>query len=133
MTPLLAGLLEENQKRMWSFERFFSEVTNILNKRVIHLFYVNRASSIEVFMDSEEANTLFHFKEHVNLQTDVNPDSQLLLLADEHLEEKVGANTAVRGYPPTSTMQPIMLAKTAKLQIKGKVVMVIRKVSTYAQ
>lgn len=107
ITPLLAGLLEENQKRMWSFERFFWEVTNVLNKKVLHLFYMNRASSIEIFMDSDEP--LFHFKEHVNLQTDVNPDSQLLLYDEEHLEERVGANTAVRGYPETTILKPIML------------------------
>ena len=108
VVPLLAGLLEENQKRMWSFERFFWEVsTNIINKKVIHVFYMNRASYIEIFMDPNEP--LFHFKEHVNLQTDVNPDSQLLLYDEEHLEEKVGANSAVRGYPPTSIIKPIML------------------------
>lgn len=107
VVPLLAGLLEENQKRMWSFERFFWEVTNVLNKKVIHVFYMNRAASVEIFMDPDEP--LFHFKEHVNLQTDVNPDNQLLLFDDEHLEEKVGANTAVRGYPPTTIFKPIML------------------------
>lgn len=109
VTPLLAGLLEESQKRMWSFERFFNEVTNILNKKVIHLFYMNRASSIEIFMEPDEANTPFHFKEHVNLQTDVNPDSQLLIYDEEHLEDKVGPNTSIRGYPLTTTIRPIML------------------------
>lgn len=107
IVPLLAGLLEENQKRMWSFERFFWEVTNVLNKKVLHLFYMNRVASVEIFMDPDEP--LFHFKEHVNLQTDVNPDNQLLLFDDEHLEDKVGANTAVRGYPPTTIFTPIML------------------------
>jgi TANK-binding kinase 1 len=109
VTPLLAGLLEESQKRMWSFDRFFQEVTNILNKQVIHLFYMNRASSIEIFMEPDEANTLFHFKEHVNFQTDVNPDSQLLIYDEEHLEDKVGVNTSIRGYPKTTPMKPIML------------------------
>lgn len=107
ITPLLAGLLEENQKRMWEFERFFYEVTNILNKKVMHLFYMNRASSIEIFMDPDDS--IFHFKEHVNLQTDVNPDSQLLLYDDVSLEDKVGTNSAIRGYPPTQIEQPIML------------------------
>lgn len=109
VTPLLSGLLEENQKRMWSFERFFNEVTNILNKKVVHIFYMNRASSIEVFMESDENNTLFHFKEHISLQTEVNPDSQLLLSDEEHLEQKVGANTSIKGYPGTTFMAPIML------------------------
>lgn len=40
--------LQENQQRMWSFDRFFKEVTNILSKRVLHVFHINRASSIEV-------------------------------------------------------------------------------------
>lgn len=48
VTPLLAGLLEENQVRMWSFDRFFKEVTNILNKRILHVFYINRSQSIQV-------------------------------------------------------------------------------------
>lgn len=39
---------QENQQRMWSFDRFFKEVTNILSKKVLHVFYVNRTSSIEV-------------------------------------------------------------------------------------
>lgn len=109
VTPLLSGLLEENEKRMWSFDRFFNEVTNILNKKVIHIFYINRASSIEIFMEPNESNTLFHFKEHINLQTEVNPESQLLLYGEEHLEEKVGTNTSIRGYPKTTNMTPITL------------------------
>ncbi|CAO1367657.1 unnamed protein product [Diamesa hyperborea] len=107
VTPLLAGLLEENQKRMWSFERYFWEVTNVLNKKVIHVFYMNRTASIEIYMDPDEP--LFHFKEHVNLQTEVNSDSQLLLYEEEHLEDRVGPNTAVRGYPITTIQKPILL------------------------
>lgn len=109
VTPLLAGLLEENQKRMWSFDIFFNEVTNILNKKVVHIFYINRASSIEIFMESNETNTLFHFKEHINLQTEVNPDSQLLLYGEEHLEDQVTPNTSIKGYPETAIFNPIML------------------------
>lgn len=109
VTPLLAGLLEENQKRMWSFDRFFNEVTNILNKKVVHVFYMNRASSVEIFMEPDDSNTLFHFKEHINLQTEVNADSQLLLLDEEHLEQKVEATTSIHGYPATSTFKPITL------------------------
>jgi TANK-binding kinase 1 len=107
VTPLLAGLLEENQKRMWQFDRFFYEVTNILNKRVLHVFYMNRASSIQVLMD--ENDPLGNLKEHIQLQTEVANDSQLLLLGNEHLEVRVGVDTAVRGYPKTDHENPIML------------------------
>lgn len=107
VTPLLAGLLEENQKRMWSFDRFFNEVTHILTKRVLHFFYMNRATSIEVFMEPDES--LHNLKEHLRLQTDVQPAAQLLLLDFELLEDRVGINSSVRGYPTTSELNPIML------------------------
>ncbi|XP_063696271.1 inhibitor of nuclear factor kappa-B kinase subunit epsilon [Culicoides brevitarsis] len=107
VTPLLAGLLEESQKRMWSFDRFFNEVTNILTKRVLHFYYINKATSIEVYMDPDES--LDNLKEHLRLQTEVQPQAQLLLLDHELLEDRVGANSSVRGYPETSELKPIML------------------------
>lgn len=107
VTPLLAGLLEDTQKRMWSFERFFWEVTHILSRKVLHVFYMNRASSIEIFLDPDD--TLHQFKEHINLQTDVPSESQLLLYDDDHLEKQVASNTSIRGYPQTVTQTPIMM------------------------
>lgn len=110
VTPLLAGLLEESQTRMWSFDRFFKEVTNILNKKVLHVFYMNKSASIEVYM--METDSLFNFKEHIELQTDVRPESQILLLENEHLEKKIGVNTLIKGYPTTETDAPIFLYST---------------------
>lgn len=106
-TPLLAGLLEDSQKRMWSFERFFFEVTHILSRKVLHVFYMNRASSIEVFLESDDS--LHQLKEHIHLQTDVPSESQLLLYEDEHIERNIGTNTAIRGYPTTINQKPIMM------------------------
>lgn len=110
VTPLLAGLLEENQNRMWSFDRFFKEVTKILDKKVLHVFYINKSMSIEIFMGMDEP--LFNLKEHIRLQTEVQPESQILLIGNEELEAKVGANSTVRGYPLTGTEQPIFLYST---------------------
>lgn len=107
VTPLLAGLLEENQQRMWSFDRFFKEVTLILNKKVLHLFHINRTSSIEIYMNEDEP--LFNLKEHIKVQTDVQPESQILILGSQHLEAKVGTSSLVKGYPPTSADSPIFL------------------------
>lgn len=129
VTPLLAGLLEENQQRMWSFDRFFREVTNILNKRVLHIFYMNRCENIEIYIEKDQ--TLYALKEHIQLQTDVTSINQLTLLGSSHLEIKVGANSlgkignilctiicdtiikyyliTVRGYPKTDTETPLML------------------------
>ncbi|GAB0093300.1 serine/threonine-protein kinase TBK1 [Sergentomyia squamirostris] len=107
VTSLLAGLLEENQQKMWSFDRFFAEVTNILSKRVLHVFYMNKVSSIKIFMNMDEP--LFNLKEHIRLQTEVRSESQLLLLDNQCLEDRVGAETSVRGYPETSSEDPIFM------------------------
>lgn len=48
---------------MWSFDRFFKEVTHILSKRALHIFYVNGTSSIEVFIN--EGEDIFHLKEYI--------------------------------------------------------------------
>lgn len=107
VTPLLAGLLEENQLRMWSFDRFFKEVLTILSKRVLHVFYINRSMSIEVYIEHDAQ--LDQVKEHITLQTDVLPESQILLLGNDHIEAKVGAQSLVKGYPPTEAESPIFL------------------------
>ncbi|KAL1396039.1 hypothetical protein pipiens_010802 [Culex pipiens pipiens] len=107
VTPLLAGLLEENQKRMWSFDRFFYEVQHILNKKMLHIFYANRANAIEVYMDPEE--TFFNLKEHIFVQTEVPHSSQLLLMESELFELRVGANSSARGYSATVADDPLML------------------------
>lgn len=59
ITPLLAGLLECNAKKMWTFEQFFSTVTNILSHRAIHVFYVNRVCDYTLYLQpSDEVSSL---------------------------------------------------------------------------
>ena len=55
---------------------------------------------------------LYNLKEHIKLHTDVQTESQILLLGNEHLEAKVGINSLVKGYPPTDTDNPIFLYST---------------------
>ncbi|XP_034473988.1 serine/threonine-protein kinase TBK1 isoform X1 [Drosophila innubila] len=107
VTPLLAGLLEENREKTWSFDRFFQEVTLILRKRVIHVFFTNRTSSVEVFLEPEEQ--IDNFRERIFLQTEVPLEKQILLFNNEHLEKKVTPRTIAKAFPTTTTDQPIFL------------------------
>ncbi|KAH8261908.1 hypothetical protein KR038_010853 [Drosophila bunnanda] len=107
VTPLLAGLLEENREKTWSFDRFFQEVTLILRKRVIHVFYTNRTSSVEVFLEPDEQ--IDNFRERIFLQTEVPLEKQILLFNNEHLEKKVTPRTIAKAFPATTTEQPIFL------------------------
>ncbi|XP_053694637.1 serine/threonine-protein kinase TBK1-like [Sabethes cyaneus] len=107
VTPLLAGLLEVNQTRMWSFDRFFREVQHILNRKRVNIFYANRATSIEVYMDPKE--TCFNLKEHIFVQTAVPHSAQLLLMDTELHDLKVGADSTAHGYPESEAESPLML------------------------
>lgn len=129
VTPLLAGLLEENQQRMWSFDRFFKEVTNILNKRVLHVFHINRAASIEIYV--VEDDSLFGVKEHIKVQTDVHSESQILIFQNEHLETTVGPNSLVKGYTETSAEQPIFLYSVENNNVTVPVELELPKFPTF--
>ncbi|KAH8400445.1 hypothetical protein KR222_000012 [Zaprionus bogoriensis] len=107
VTPLLAGLLEENRDKTWSFDRFFQEVTLILRKRVIHVFFMNRTSSIEVFLEPDEQ--IDNFRERIFLQTEVPLEKQILLFNNEHLEKKITPRTIAKAFPNTTTESPIYL------------------------
>lgn len=58
-------------------------------------------------MNDDES--LFNLKEHVKVQTDVQPESQILLMGNQHLEVRVGVISLVRGYPQTDAESPIFL------------------------
>ncbi|XP_037958688.1 serine/threonine-protein kinase TBK1 [Teleopsis dalmanni] len=107
VTPLLAGLLEENREKTWSFDRFFQEVTLILRKRVIHVFYINRTSSVEVFLEPEEQ--IDNFRERIFLQTEVPLEKQILLFNNEHIEKKVSPRTIAKAFPATTIENPVFL------------------------
>ena len=53
-TPLLAGLLECDPNKIWSFDKFFDQVARITNKRGVHVFSACTASPLCVYIDRKE-------------------------------------------------------------------------------
>ncbi|XP_043251250.1 inhibitor of nuclear factor kappa-B kinase subunit epsilon isoform X2 [Colletes gigas] len=107
VTPLLAGLLEVDPQKIWSFERFFTEVTDTLSKKRIHIFNVHKGSLIKVFLHPEEKLTALQL--HVQNQTDIAPHAQIFLFGDAFLTNIVEESTPGRGYPNTSEDKPLMV------------------------
>lgn len=107
VTLLLAGLLEVDSQRIWSFDRFFTEVTNILNRKVMHVYNVNKVQSIKIYFHPEEAYDEFQLQ--IQEQTDVPVDKQILLLRDSHFHGIVKKSTPGRMYPHTKETKPIFL------------------------
>ncbi|XP_037873526.1 serine/threonine-protein kinase TBK1 isoform X2 [Bombyx mori] len=107
VTPLLAGLLEVDPHRIWTFERFFSEVQVVTSTKPVHVFYVNKATSIKVFLKLEEKYE--HLQTYVCEQTSVVAESQILLYKDWLLTSEVNENTPGKSYPDTSADEPLLL------------------------
>jgi len=107
LTPILAGLLEVNPQKMWTFEKFFAEVTNLLSKKKVFVYFMNKLSSLRVYLDKTQH--LEDFQLLLTEQTDVEPGSQILLLEDSLLSKHVEANTPGTSFPDTSDGNPVIL------------------------
>ena len=107
VTPLLAGLLEVNPQKMWTFDKFFSEVTRILSKKKLHFFFVNRLSELRVYLDKEER--LENLEMLLTEQTEVEQNHQILLFEDKLLSSLVESDTPGTSFPDTTRTQPIII------------------------
>uniref|UniRef100_A0A1B6MIR5 Protein kinase domain-containing protein n=1 Tax=Graphocephala atropunctata TaxID=36148 RepID=A0A1B6MIR5_9HEMI len=107
VTPLLAGLLEVDSQRSWSFDRFFTEVTNILNRKLMHVYNSNKMQNIRIYLHPED--TYDEFQLQIMEQSDVSVDNQILLLNDSHFYSIVKRSTPGRMYPHTEEIEPIYL------------------------
>lgn len=101
VTPLLAGLLEVDPHRIWTFERFFSEVQITTSTTPVHVFHVNKAASIKVFLKPEEKYE--HLQTYICEQTSVVAESQILLHQDKLLLSVVDDSTL--GEPRVISLQ----------------------------
>ena len=107
VTPLLAGLLEVDPTRMWNFDRFFKEVTMILNKTAVYIFFVNKVQPLVIYMDPSHKYEELQYL--ICEQTEMNPINQLLLYDKKTLFEIVGEDLPSPSYPTTTRTSPIVL------------------------
>ncbi|RZC37547.1 Pkinase domain containing protein [Asbolus verrucosus] len=107
ITPLLAGLLEADSKKIWTFDRFFAEVTDMLSRKSVNIFHVNKAQLIKVYIHPDESYN--HLQNYINEQTEVGVDNQILLLKSNLFTDIVEENSRAGGYPETQEEEPLFL------------------------
>lgn len=110
VTPLLAGLLELDINRIWSFDRYFKEVTDALSCKAINIFHVNKAEIIKVYIHPDE--TLNSLQYQIKEQTSIFEDNQILLLKGNSFSTYIEEGTKATGFPLTSEEDPIFLFNT---------------------
>lgn len=114
LVPVLAGLMECDSGKMWSFERFFNETTKILAAKRIHVFHVNDCKEHILYMMSASfgknaaAPSLADVAELVFRQSGVLSKNQLLYFEQQPLEQYVADNA----LPETSAINPVFLFNT---------------------
>ncbi|XP_074094737.1 I-kappaB kinase epsilon [Cotesia typhae] len=104
VTPLLAGLLEVNKQYIWSFERFFNQVTDILCRKAIHVFNFHTMQSLQAYLHPEDK--LSALKAHIQEQTDILPHAQIILFGETLLSKIIDENRVAKGFPVTTIENP---------------------------
>lgn len=107
ITPLLAGLLEADHRKIWSFDRFFKEVEVVLSRRAIHIFHVNKAQLITVYILPDE--TYQQLQAYLLEQTEIKESSQILLYKTNLFISLIEEYTHATGYPQTTKDDPLFL------------------------
>nr|CAH7740299.1 unnamed protein product [Callosobruchus chinensis] len=107
ITPLLAGLLEADHRKIWTFDRFFKEVEVVLSRKSIDIYHVNEARLIKIYILPDE--TYQNLREYVSEQTNIKDTSQILIHQNDLFLNSIEEYTRAEGYPTTTKEEPIFL------------------------
>ncbi|XP_055999732.1 inhibitor of nuclear factor kappa-B kinase subunit epsilon-like isoform X2 [Ostrea edulis] len=101
LVPLLASLLESNERKRTTFDRFFQEVGNLMSKKVLNAFCPVTWSNMRIYIRKD--TKLSHLQEVIAEQCEVAAVNQILVLDGELLEHTVDPLTPVSKYPKSIT------------------------------
>lgn len=107
VTPLLAGLLEVDTQKIWTFDKFFLEVLHTLNRKRVHVYHIHRMQMSRIYMHPEEMYC--DLLEHVKEQTDVPVRNQIILFDNKHILQNLSDTTSAKDYPDSSDDDPFFL------------------------
>ena len=54
VVPVLAGLMECEPRKMWTFDKFFEKTHQILHKKVVCVFNVCSGDHVHVFINPDQ-------------------------------------------------------------------------------
>ncbi|KAK3579329.1 hypothetical protein CHS0354_029615 [Potamilus streckersoni] len=111
VTTLLAGLLETDPKRVWSFDTFFKEVDDIISKVKIDVFCPQTWACLKVYIDA--GDKLTQLQEFIAMQTEISSHKQLLIFDGLLLQESVSPMTPITQYSKSiSLTNPVFVFST---------------------
>ncbi|XP_071960808.1 serine/threonine-protein kinase TBK1-like [Antedon mediterranea] len=103
LTPLLAGLLECEQSKMMSADRFFEEVDKILNMEILHVFDVQKAKMMNIYLHKDDEFDVM--SKHIEVLCNVTVSDQLLLFKRKPFKPK----KRCKEFSNTTDASPVIL------------------------
>ncbi|OWF42806.1 serine/threonine-protein kinase TBK1-like [Mizuhopecten yessoensis] len=97
LTPILAGLLERNDRYKLSFGDFFNKVDKLMSKIVIHTFSPNTWMHMRIYIDGNSKITTL--QDCIAEQSDIAIQDQVLIHDGDLLKNIVDNMTPVHQYP----------------------------------
>lgn len=107
ITPVIAGLMENNPKEMWTFDNFFHEADQILQKTEIVCLDTTKPWSVILYLNKDQ--TVGEISKNLVEHCYLNSDSQILFFRGIPLSETVKNSDLIRQLPPTSAHKPIIV------------------------
>nr|WBP49704.1 TBK1/IKK epsilon family protein [Azumapecten farreri] len=97
LTPILAGLLERNDRYKLSFGDFFNKVDKLMSKIVIHTYSPNTWIHMRIYIDGNSKITTL--QDYIAEQSDIAIQDQVLIHDGDLFKNIVDNMTPVREYP----------------------------------
>ncbi|XP_014672621.1 PREDICTED: serine/threonine-protein kinase TBK1-like [Priapulus caudatus] len=105
--PLLAKLLEARPTLEWKFDAFFETVNLIVGKMSLDIFEMGACRFLKVYIEPDAR--LETLKEHIDAQTTIPSDQQLLIHDNRLLRDLVTSDSSVSSYPQCSESNPLVV------------------------
>ncbi|XP_038054121.1 serine/threonine-protein kinase TBK1-like [Patiria miniata] len=105
---MLAGLLESDVTRIWSFKTFFDTCQAIVNMTVLDVFYTVTSQLLKIYIDP--THSFAEFQESIAIQTSLQSVHQVYIFEDAVFYPE--SNVPCRDFPETTPANPIFLFKS---------------------
>ncbi|XP_038676399.1 serine/threonine-protein kinase TBK1-like [Scyliorhinus canicula] len=105
LVPILTNILEADQAKCWGFDQFFAEANDILHRVVIHIFSLQQATLLKIYIHSY--NTINILLGAIFKQTKISPQNQEFIYEGHRLELEL--TQEVHCLPKITEDRPIIL------------------------
>ena len=108
LVPVFAALFERESETCWTFQKYFDVSNNILERKRVHIFYLNQLNFLRVYLDTDKQSHYKDLLESINSQVHIPTENQIILFKGTTLSSILG-NESTCAIPNTTEDNPLIL------------------------